>query len=136
MDYKLTVDTGAITVPVYDKDNEELGNFKFNPNDLDIVRRYEDVAKEFDSIEIKEDTGVEDVLKISDLVKDQVDYLLGYKVSDTLFGKCNPLTLTGNGDFYIENVLSGIAGLIEETSGKRLAKKQARIKRATAKYHK
>ena len=126
MDYKLTVDTGAITVPVYDKDNEELGNFKFNPNDLDIIRRYEDVAKQFGSIEIK----------ISDLVKDQVDYLLGYKVSDTLFGKCNPLTLTGNGDFYIENVLSGIAGLIEETSGKRLAKKQARIKRATAKYHK
>lgn len=136
MELKLTVDTGAVTVPVFDKDNEELGNFKFNPNDLDIVRRYEDVAKKFDAIEIKEDAGVDDVLKVSDLVKEQMDYLLGYKVSDTLFGKCNPLTLTGNGDFYIENVLIGIAGLIEETSGKRLAKKQAKIKRATAKYHK
>lgn len=136
MELKLTVDTGAVIVPVFDKDNEELGNFKFNPNDLNIVRRYEDVAKKFDAIEIKEDAGVDDVLKISDLVKEQMDYLLGYKVSDTLFGKCNPLTLTGNGDFYIENVLTGIAGLIEETSGKRLAKKQAKIKRATAKYHK
>ncbi|MCD8047114.1 MAG: hypothetical protein LUD80_00725 [Clostridiales bacterium] len=53
-----------------------------------------------------------------------------------MFAKCNPLTLTADGDFYVENVLDGIAGLINSQTSQRVERKKAKIRKATAKYHK
>lgn len=135
--FELRTDTGAITVPVIDeKDGEIIGKFKFNPNDLDIVKRYEKVAVALGNITVPEDADTEEILKISDEIKKQFDYLLNYNVSAELFAKCNPLTLTANGDFYVENIINGIAGIIEQATDQRLEKKKAKIRKATAKYHK
>jgi hypothetical protein len=43
--------------------------------------------------------------------------------------------LTANGDFYAENVLTGITNLIEKTMDTRLKAKRAKIAKATEKYH-
>lgn len=132
---KLSVDTGGMLVEVDDR-GEKIGEFRFNPTDLDIVNRYEKVVEYFNSIKFDKDSQPQEVLDFSEKLKEQFDYLLNYKVSDALFAKCNPLTPLVNGDFYCEHVLEGIAGLIEKEMGKRLAKKKAKIQRATAKYHK
>lgn len=135
--FELRTDTGAVTVPVVDeKDGEVIGKFKFNPNDLDIVRRYGKVVEALGNVTVPEDAGTEDIFKASDEIKKQMDYLLNYNVSSELFAKCNPLTLTANGDFYIENIINGIAGIIEQATDQRLEKKKAKIRKATAKYHK
>ena len=134
---ELKVDTGAVTVPIVDeKDGELIGEFKFNPNDLDIVKRYEKVVEALESINLEEDADGDAILKVSDEIKVQIDYLLNYSVSSEIFAKCNPLTLTTDGDFFVEKVIEGIASLIEKVMDQRLKKKKAKIQKATAKYHK
>ncbi|MDO4272709.1 MAG: hypothetical protein Q4D16_03495 [Eubacteriales bacterium] len=132
---KLSVDTGSVLVDIEDR-GEKIGEFRFNPADIDIVRRYEKMAEYLDNAEIGENVGAEEILAFTDKIREQFDYLLNYKVSDTLFAKCNPLTPLANGDFYCEHILEGIEGLIEKEMGQRIAKKKAKIQKATAKYHK
>lgn len=131
----LSVDTGSVLINVDDK-GEIIGQFRFNPSDMDIVRRYETVVDALNAITISEDAGADELLKISDEIKKQFDYLLNYNVSEGIFAKCNPFSMTAGGDFYFENVLDGIAGLIEKTTNQRIEKKRKKIEKATAKYHK
>ena len=131
----LSVDTGSVLINVDDK-GEIIGQFRFNPSDMDIVRRYETVVDSLNAITIAEDAGADELLKISDEIKKQFDYLLNYNVSEGIFAKCNPFSMTAGGDFYFENVLDGIAGLIEKTTNQRIEKKRKKIEKATSKYHK
>ena len=131
----LSVDTGSVLINVDDK-GEIIGQFRFNPSDMDIVRRYETVVDALNAITIAEDAGADELLKISDEIKKQFDYLLNYNVSEGIFAKCNPFSMTAGGDFYFENVLDGIAGLIEKTTNQRIEKKRKKIEKATAKYRK
>lgn len=133
---KAKVDTGAIRVHLGDEFDEELGSFKFIPTDLGIIERYDNVMKEFEKMEFDETDEIEGFKKLSNQVLELFDFLLNYKVSDTLFAKCNPLTVVNNGDFYFETCLETIGGIIEDTFNERLEKKKARIKKATAKYTK
>lgn len=131
----LSVDTGSVLINVDDK-GEIIGQFRFNPSDMDIVRRYETVVDALNAITIAEDAGADELLKISDEIKKQFDYLLNYNVSDGIFAKCNPFSMTAGGDFYFENVLDGIAGLIEKTTNQRIEKKKKKIKKAIAEINK
>lgn len=131
----LSVDTGSVLINVDDK-GEVIGQFRFNPSDLDILRRYEAVVDAMNAIAIPEDAGADDMLRVSDEIKKQFDFLLNYNVSDGIFAKCNPFSMTAGGDFYFESVLDGIAGLIEKVTNQRIEKKRKKIEKATAKYHK
>lgn len=131
----LSVDTGSILVNIDDK-GDIIGQFRFNPADLDIVKRYKSVINAMNSIELSENPSDEEIFAATDEIKKQFDYLLNYNVSDEIFKKANPLTPVANGDFYCENVLEGIRGIIEKKTEERLEKKTAKIQKATAKYHK
>lgn len=131
----LSVDTGSVLIDLEDN-GEVIGQFRFNPNDIDIVKRYEKVIGDLENITVSENPDSDEIFRLSDEIKKQFDYLLNYNVSSGIFAKCNPFTLTADGDFYFEKVMDGIAGLIEKTMDQRLAKKKAKISKATAKYHK
>lgn len=133
---KVKVNTGAVNVILRDEFDEEIGSFKFIPSDLDIADRYEKAISEFESIRLESNPEFNEFKNIADKIKEIFDYLLNYKVSDTLFKVCNPLTPVSNGDFYFEVCLGTIADIIESTFNKRLEKKKARIQKATSKYHK
>lgn len=127
----LNVDTGSILVEVKDK-GEKIGEFRFNPCDLDIAKRYEKVADVLSNLKVSDDPDMDEVFAFSDKVKEQFDYLLNYKVSDAIFAKCNPLTPLADGELYYVKVLDGIVGLFEQTTNQRMSK----INEATAKYRK
>lgn len=127
----LNVDTGSILVEVKDK-GEKIGEFRFNPCDLDIAKRYEKVADVLSNLKVSDDPDMDEVFAFSDKIKEQFDYLLNYKVSDAIFAKCNPLTPLADGGLYYVKVLDGIVGLFEQTTNQRMSK----INEATAKYHK
>lgn len=131
----LHVDTGAQIINIDDK-GEIIGQFRFNPADLDIVKRYTKVVDALNALHLPAELTEDDFFAATDEIKKQFDYLLNYNVSDELFAKCNPLTPITNGDFYCENVLEGIAGIIENVMKQRIEKKRAKIQRATSKYHK
>lgn len=97
---------------------------------------YEKVVEALEAITFSNNTDADEMFKASDEVKKQMDYLLNYNVSNEIFAKCNPFTLTDSGDFYVEKVFEEIGGLIEEKMNKRLEKKKAKIRKATAAYRK
>ena len=135
---KLQVETGAVTVELEDENGAALGSFSFNPADSNILKRYGAVADHFNGLTLDqtEDDArqMEQMNALADDIAGQFDYLLGGGVSEGIFGKCGPLTVTKNGDFFFEQVLEQIGSLVEKITKKRLDKKLARIKRATAKY--
>lgn len=130
------VKTGALNVILTNENDEEIGRFPFNPVDLNIVRRYEEVVTNLEKMELPKDATEQDILELSDKLEGQIDYLLNSKASKSVFAICNPLTLTENGDFFVENIIVEIADIIEQVTDQRIKKKQAKIKRATSKYHK
>ena len=102
------VKTGALNVILTNEDDEEIGRFPFNPVDLNIVRRYEEVVTNLEKMELPEDATEQDILELSDKLEGQIDYLLNSKASKSVFAICNPLTLTESGDFFIENIIYSI----------------------------
>ena len=137
---KLRVETGAVTVELEDEHGQSLGQFDFNPTDSNILKRYGAVVDFFNTVSFDSSQDEQEQLrqmnKLADDIAGQFDYLLGYEVSGGLFGKCGPLTVTKNGDFFFEQVLEGVGSLIEQTTKKRLDKKLAKIRKATAQYQK
>ena len=137
---KLTVDTGAVTIALEDEKGNEIGTFDFNPSDSNILDRYRNVVGYFSGVaeEIQKAgrAGPDDVARVSKEIAEQIDYLLGYRVSEHIFARLGALTVTGNGDFYFERVLDGIAGVIEKVTNQRVEKKLERVRKATAKYNK
>ena len=137
---KLRVETGAVSVDVEDERGERLGSFDFNPSDSNILKRYGAVVDFFNGVTVDETQDEEQQLqqmnRLADDIAGQFDYLLGYEVSQGIFGRCGPLTVTKSGDFFFEQVLTGIGALIEQVTKKRLDKKLAKIRKATAKYTK
>ena len=133
---KLKVDTGKIVVPIEDTDGECLGKMTFIPTDSDILKRYGDVVEFFNSTEFSEGSSEQEIMEYSDHVKEQFDYLFGYKVSEALFQKCGPLTIVSGGEFFFESVLDGISSIIEQITNERIEKRMAKVRKATARYHK
>ena len=132
--YEIRVSTGKITVPIIDSDGETVGKITFNPTDVDILKRYEKVIDALNAITVPDGADADAIFTVSDELKRQVDFLLGYPVSEEIFGRCNPLTLTDTGDFYIEAVLAGIGELLEQITKQRIERKKAKIRKAAAPY--
>lgn len=136
-DLKLKLTDGSIAVPIEIRgaDGELLSesSFRFNPSDVGLAIRYEETIAGLEKLELKEN-DFNSWKTASEDVKQLMDYFLGYD-STELFKICNPFTPVANGDFYIEVVMAGLAEIVESQTKERLAKKQARIKRATSKYH-
>ena len=132
--YIKNINTGTTPVLIKDENGNELGTIVFNPSDLDIARRFDKVLQELEEMELKEDNEVEEFFKLSEKIKNSFDYLMNYKVSDVLFSRCNPFTPLPNGDFFCEHILTVIAEMIEEITDQRIKKKEAKIKKRTAKY--
>ena len=138
---KLQVETGAVTVELEDEHGKSLGSFDFNPADSNILKRYGAVVEFFNNVDfqtegLSETEQIQQMNKLSDDIAGQFDYLLGGPVSQSIFAVCGPLSMTGSGDFFFETVLTGVGGIIERVTQKRLDKKLAKIRKATAKYNK
>lgn len=137
---KLKVNTGAVKVAVEDENGRKIGEFEIIPTDGDIINRYGKVVDFLNNIkfdqEASEDEKEEKIRQFSAQIREQLDYLLNYPVSENIFRRCGPLTVTQNGDFFFVSVLDGICNIIEQLTNKRTKKKLNKIKSATAKYHK
>lgn len=131
---ELKTKSGYITVPIVDEDGTKLGKFRFNPADPNLLKRLEKGAKALDELEFPEEMGMDEMMKANDLIKEQFDFILGKKASDSIFGICAPLSIDDDGNWFFENILDGIADIITKAAQERYAKKMERIKAATAEY--
>lgn len=123
-------------IDIVDSKGNVTGGFYWNPADLDIVKRYEKVAAEFEKIELPEGEDIDKMYAISDKVKEQFDYLLHTNASEALFAGANPFTPRPDGTLLCEYVLSAVATFIEKELDVRVRKTSAKVKKYTDKYKK
>lgn len=136
---KIVVDRGLEEYTIEDKNGTVLGKFEMNPADVELVKRYEQVAETVSHIadDIDESKDIVDILaEMESRLNKQIDYLFNSNVSQSFFSITSPFTVLASGEFYVENVLNAIGKLIEAETGKRFEKVQTKISKYTSKYHK
>ena len=127
MNLSITVDDGSRRVPIQNTSGEEIGAFTFHPTDIGIIRRYNELAGDFDHIvepleAVNEDDGAPD--DISDpkyaealneagkRLHEAVDRLLGCEgAAEAFFGRMNPFSPV-DGEFYCTRVLNAVGAYI------------------------
>ena len=135
---ELVIDSGLVTYDIKDKDGRSFGNFSFNPSDLGIVKRHEEVIEAFSKLEIPEMSGdnfAKEIEEFDKFISEKIDYLLGAEVSETFFGIMSPLSPLASGQFFVESVIDAIGQAIQNETGERVKKVAGRIKKHTSKYH-
>ena len=131
----MTVDTGAVVVDILDVDGNKVGALEFNPDDLSIVGRYEEVVNVLNDLKVDEEEGYEAAKKVEAVIKEQLEYLLASPgAADGAFSKYSPLAVKEDGDFFFEGIFEGIAKLIEEHTNTRMQTKLEKVRKATEKY--
>lgn len=116
---------------------------KFNPTDFAIIERAQTARKEIveasKSIKDEEDEDVEKtaelIKKVDAIIKEKVDYIFGYKISDIVFGLQSPLA-TKNGITLVERFISGAMPIVQKEIEEEQKKSQAKVSKYTERYHK
>lgn len=121
-----------ISVPVKNHLGEQIGVLCFDPTDVNMVRRYNEVAGKFENA-LQNITvgGVEALDEAGDIIIKFLDYVLDSDSRAAFFAKTHPLS-PQNGKFYCEQVFEVIGAFIE----KKFAAEGVKInKRVSAQTH-
>ena len=128
---QIKLDTREL-IEIADSDGNVTGHFRWNPSDLDIVKRFDSVVDFFNSMQVSENNADE----ISEAIKNQANYLLDSPdASEELF-HCNPLSPRDDGTYYFEYVFNTLAEFVKSELKVRVPKVTSRMKKYTAKYEK
>lgn len=133
------ISSGLLKFTFTDADGDVFAYFKMNPADINLAARCNEVAEYFEkrSNEVSNNTTVQEMAQYSEELKEKLDYLLGYKASETLFdGLMSPVTLLPNGELFAFVVLDKIASAVEPEIKKRKQKMQKAMSKYTDKYSK
>lgn len=119
-------------IEIVDSDGNVTGHFRWNPSDLDIVKRFDSVVNFFNSMQVSENNADE----ISEAIKNQANYLLDSPDAAEELFHCNPLTPRADGTYYFEYVFNTLAEFVKSELKVRVPKVTSRMKKYTAKYEK
>ena len=111
----------------------------FNTADMTFPVRAEEVKKNIENYisEIKEtediEEQIEEIQKSEKYLREQINYLFGYEISDTVFGGASCLTLSPDGDPLYAKFLNAAFELINQQFDCRIAKLKKKVKTYTDK---
>lgn len=128
----LSITTGDVNYAIKNEFGEEIGSIRFNPADIDIVRRCEAVEQWFRNFSIPSEPSLDDVYHATDKIKMQFDYMLNRNVSGEIFKVCNPLTVLADGSYFYVGVLDAIISIIAKVMRERTEKSIKRVEEAVA----
>lgn len=131
MENKIKLTTPVKTYSFYDQNDEFLFDLRFDPSDIGIMERADEVEKRLKSLQPKDET---DVLEASKEVKKQIDYLLNTQAADRIFAVSNPFSLLDSGKFFLEEVLDAINHVVEKEMKGKMKKINRRAEAYAAKY--
>lgn len=141
MSEQIKIDNGLKTYDVVNKDGKFFCQITFNPTDTGIAKRYEEVKRRLFVLKngsgrkLKKKSVVEQLNELDAIVYEQIDYLLGANVSESIFSITGPFSPLPNGQFFFENVLAAISQIIQAESKVNTAKVEEKINKYTNKYH-
>lgn len=142
MSTQIKITDGFKTYDIVNQEGKLLGQFSFNPSDVNIIHRHTEVVKSLQNIEQEmktkeKEVGLEEAIIAMDaVVYEKVNYLLNSDVAKDFFSIMGPFTPLESGEYFIETVLNVIGRVIESETGTRVKKMENKIKKHTAKYHK
>lgn len=135
---RITIDDGSRVYDIVNKRGELLGQFPFVPSDIGIVDRYKHTIQVFDELQTSIGDKPEEtaITEMSEKMKKEIDYLFNADVSGTFFKITGPFSILGSGEFFVENVIRAVQGVIEAETGTRLERTKSRASKYTERYHK
>lgn len=132
---KIVINDGTKSYQIVNQNGKALGVFCFNPSDVNIVEKYNQMVDEVSEALAKVDNGEEEAIKeVSGIIRNKMDYLFGEETSKSFFTITSPLTPLSNGQLFIENVITAIGKVIEHETKRRVAEVRERMNKYTAKY--
>lgn len=145
MSNQIVIDDGFKTYELVNKDKKVLGEFSFNPSDINITQRYKKVVQELENMDIdtkakaKKENVTEDTIEaieeMDKIAYEKMDYLMNAPVSEMLFSVMGPYSPMASGQYFIEYIMEVIANIIYKETGARVKKMKQRIQKHTRKYH-
>ena len=138
----IVIDDGLKTYTIENKNGKVLGEFSFNPSDTNIVKRYEEVKAYYEGLKKKYEDGLaitegsELVLELEKEFSEKMNYLFNSDVSQDFFGIMGAFSVLPSGKLFAETVIETIGQAIKKELKCRLKNTNAKIRKATEKYHK
>ena len=136
------VDAGSREIPVWDTLHQRIGTLRYNPTDLNMVNRFNEVAEKFDKIlaPFTDANGTgdgEDSVKImneaTEKLIEALDYVLASDSRAAFFSVVNPFSPT-DGVFYCERVMDQLGNFITKVFGAEATKLNRRVANQTHGY--
>lgn len=148
MPLEIVVDDGYLAIPIRNLQGKELGVFNFNPADIGIAERYNEVVDKLpeitaplEHVSINPDgTAADDDAKAVEALREATkrlyetfDYLLGGNMAEAFFRRTHPLSPV-KGYFYCERALNAIGKVITSQQEVELRTINKRLNRYTQGY--
>lgn len=129
------IDDGTMTFTFVNNEGEVFSSFRINPADITLMQRCEEVGEKLQAIEISEASTAKDLKELNDQITEQINYLLGYEASETLFvPPMTAVTVLPDGRLFALVVMEQITELVGPELKKRQKKMAEAVEKYTAKY--
>lgn len=93
------------------------------------------MLEELDSASPENEEAFADVLEnVDSRIREQINYIFDYNVSEPVFGACSPLMTLKNGKTYVEAFLDAFIPEIEKVAEKAAKASEKRINKHAGKY--
>lgn len=95
-------------------------------NDIDAIQQQERTLEDIEkALELSQE--------MDNFIKNKVNYIFGYDVSDDVFGSASSTSVTRKGDYYFDSFLNAVLPLVEREYGVRIKATSEKIKKYTDK---
>lgn len=142
----LHVEEGYKLIPIMNELNEKVGVFRFNPTDINIINRYNEMMPKFRAAvapltkagvdangEGVDDESVELLNKAEEKVIEFLDYITQGDSREAFFSRTHVFTPV-NGNFYCENVINAVGQYIAKKFEKEIDASNSKVEKHTHGY--
>lgn len=135
----VVIEDGLKTYDIANKSGKVYGSFSFDPSDIGIVRRYDEVVKFFETLNIdfaENDIAqnIEKIVELENIIFEKFNSLFNSDIAKEFFAITSPLTPLPSGKIFLESAIEAIGQAIEKETGERVKKMNNRISKHTSKY--
>lgn len=137
MEERIQIEDLRKKIIVENQYGQEIGIIYISPDDYNILERaktaeaniqncIKEAEKKTGQLEESDEKAVEIISEIDKRIKNELDNLFDYPVSEQIFGNVHCLS-TKNGKYFVENFLNGIMPVINKTVEKEAAASKERM---------
>ena len=142
----IVVSDGKRSIPIRNQLGEQIGVFRYNPTDINMINRYNEIAGKFEEVtkpleragitkdgEGEDDVSIEIVNEVEENLIELMDYMLDGNSREAFFSVTHALTPVG-GEFYFEKVFDAIGSFLEAKFESEFKAMGSRIEKHTHGY--